>query len=277
MTLEDTRRLGIEFERRVQTMIPEKELLEKLDTDTIYSYLNQYQDKYIHEIYRNIDGIPSGSKLQTHVDSVLQPLISSDIINIQDKENSDVINNLGSITDSNGIEIIDCARSVIYPLPDDFYMYLKSVSKVTKTYSFRAGSEAKDTNIKILPNQLLSQNDLWNVIETPHDSLRILRYPIACLTEVLSNTNKKTLTVIYDQYTEPTGIRVTYYRQPKRFDIMTSTACELPIDAFEELVSGAVDLYVQYVAGAEARKKQLERARQQAAEEQERRNKKDED
>lgn len=71
MTLEDTRRLGIEFERRVQTMIPEKELLEKLDTDTIYSYLNQYQDKYIHEIYRNLDSIPSGSKLQTHVDSVL--------------------------------------------------------------------------------------------------------------------------------------------------------------------------------------------------------------
>ena len=55
MTLEDTRRLGIEFERRVQTMIPDTEFLEKLDTETIYSYLNQYQDKYVHEIYRNLD------------------------------------------------------------------------------------------------------------------------------------------------------------------------------------------------------------------------------
>jgi hypothetical protein len=40
MTLEDTRRLGMEFERRVQTMIPEKQFLEKLDTETIYSFLN---------------------------------------------------------------------------------------------------------------------------------------------------------------------------------------------------------------------------------------------
>lgn len=66
-----TRQLGIEFERRVQTMIPEKEFLDKLDTETIYSFLNQYQDKYVHEIYRNLDNIPSGSKLSAHTESVL--------------------------------------------------------------------------------------------------------------------------------------------------------------------------------------------------------------
>lgn len=45
---------------------------------------------------------------------------------------------------------------------------------------------------------------------------------------------------------------------------MTSTPCELPVDAFEELVSGAVDLYVQYVAGAEAnRRRQQEAVKQQ--------------
>ena len=38
MTLEQTRLLGIEFERRIQTMIPDREL-EKLDTETIYSFL----------------------------------------------------------------------------------------------------------------------------------------------------------------------------------------------------------------------------------------------
>jgi hypothetical protein len=42
MTLEQTRLLGIEFERRVQTMIPETEFSLKLDTETIYSYLNQF-------------------------------------------------------------------------------------------------------------------------------------------------------------------------------------------------------------------------------------------
>lgn len=55
MTLAETRQLGIEFERRVQTMIPETEFLGKLDTDTIYSYINQYQDKLINELYRSVD------------------------------------------------------------------------------------------------------------------------------------------------------------------------------------------------------------------------------
>ena len=40
MTLAQTRQLGIEFERRVQTMMPEREFLDKLDTQTIYSFLN---------------------------------------------------------------------------------------------------------------------------------------------------------------------------------------------------------------------------------------------
>ena len=57
------------------------------------------------------------------------------------------------------------------------------------------------------------------------------------------------------------GIKLSYYKQPSRFSLMTNTKCELPLDAFEELVSGAVDLYVQYVAGAEARKRQLDEAR----------------
>ena len=80
MTLDETRQMGIEFERRVQTMIPEKELLEKLDTETIYSFLNQYQDKYIHDIYRSLDAIPSGSKISAHVESVLQSLLKRDWI-----------------------------------------------------------------------------------------------------------------------------------------------------------------------------------------------------
>jgi hypothetical protein len=40
------------------------------------------------------------------------------------------------------------------------------------------------------------------------------------------------------------------------------------MEAFESLVSGAVDLYVQYVAGAEVRKRQLvEQAKQRSRKE----------
>lgn len=275
MTLEDTRRLGIEFERRVQTMIPEKEFIEKLDTETIYSFLNQYQDRYIHEIYRNLDNIASGTKLSAHVESILQNMLATKELLI-DEHGVDAQNYTKSVFDSNNVSIIDTARSVVYKLPENYYMYVRSVSNVSTTYSFKGGSSESQSKIRIIPNELISQSDIWKLIETPYDSLRILRYPAAAITKsngfmkaeggnyVADTTEYPTLTVLYDQYTTPKGIKVTYYKQPAKFSLMTSTPCELPIDAFEDLVSGAVDLYVQYVAGAEAnRRRQQEAAKQQ--------------
>lgn len=268
MTIEDTRRLGIEFERRVQTMIPDTEFLEKLDTETIYSFLNQYQDKYVHEIYRNLDQIQSGSHLSAHVESVLQSLISEAEMLVANEE--DVIENTSTTIQIGEGTIGATGRSVSYRLPKDFYMYIRSVSQVSKTFAFRSnvntGQEDIALPIRVIPNQLTSQSDVWKLIETPHDTLRILRYPAATLGNI---DDEKVLTVIYDQYTTPVGIKLSYYKQPSHFSLMTNTKCELPLDAFEELVSGAVDLYVQYVAGAEARKRQLDEARRQAAKEQE--------
>ena len=271
MTLEETRQLGIEFERRVQTMIPDKEILEKLDSETVFSFLNQYQDKYIHDIYRNLDNIPARSKISAHVEAVLQSLLREEEISINA---SGVINNISSITDPNGITISDTGRSVIYPLSSQFYLYIRSVSNVSSTYSFKSASSGNNDSIRVLPNELVSQNEVWKLIETPHDSLRILRHPAAVLSKYKSN--KPTLTVIYDQYTTPLGVKVLYYAEPQHFDVMTSTACELPMDAFDDLVTGAVDLYVDYVAGAEANKRRRQEALQRQQERQNRR-KDDED
>lgn len=263
MTLLETRQLGIEFERRVQTMIPDREY-DKLDTETIYSFLNQFQDKYIHDIFRNLDNIQSGTKLSAHVESILQSLLRDDEILVTA---DGVIENTSSIVDSNGVVISDTGRSITYPLSKQFYMYVRSVSKVNNTFSFKG--QDNNSSIRILPNDLVSQNDVWKLIETPHNSLRILRHPAAVLSKY-NATGKPTLTVIYDQYTNPLGIKVLYYAQPAHFDLMTSTPCELPMDAFEELVSGAVDLYVDYVAGAEAKKRQKQEAAQKRAREDQR-------
>lgn len=258
MTIEQTRQLGIEFERRVQTMIPEREY-NKLDSETIFSFLNQYQDKYIHDIYRNLDNIPSGTKLSAHIEAVLQAMLRDDEISIGDA----ISDTVDSITDPNGIAISDTGRSVVYPLPEQFYMYVRSVSKVSTTFSFKSSDNSDNINMRVLPNELVSQNDVWKLIETPHNSLRILRHPAAVLSRYYENKyneNIPTITVLYDQYTTPLGIKVLYYAQPAHFDIMTNTACELPMDVFDDLVTGAVDLYVNYVAGAEARKRQQQEA-----------------
>ena len=92
--------------------------------------------------------------------------------------------------------------------------------------------------------------------------MRILRSPIVWLAD------ENGLGAFYDRYTEPQSIVLEYYRVPNYMNLMTSTPCELPMEMFEQLVSGAVDLYVQYVAGAEVRKRQLvEQAKQQSRKE----------
>lgn len=253
MTLNETRQLGIEFERRIQTMIPEKEF-DKLDTETIYSFLNQYQDRYIHDIYRNLDNIQSGTKLSSHVESVLQTLLKTSELTVAGNSNP-----------------IDTPLSIVCELPPDFDMYVRSTSIVSNTYNFKVSNNTNQ-GLKIIPNQFVSQNDAWKLFETPNNTLRILRQPAAILSK--NNVGECTLTVIHDRYTNIQKVGLTYYAKPAYFDIMTSTACELPIDVFDDIVSGAIDLYIQYVAGAEAnKKKQQEQLRKQQNEQ----NKKDEE
>lgn len=223
MTLDETRQLGIEFERRIQTMIPETETVSKLDTETIYSYLNQYQDKLIQELYRTVDQIPVANN-ESYVERLLQSLITK-----------------ADLTISNTRPI--CRAE----LPNDFGLYIRSYTAVNDTYRFKSDS----ANGGIVPNDIISEKDVNKLIQSPQDSMRILRRPIVWLAD------KNGLGAIYDRYTEPTGIVLEYYKRPQYMNLMTSTECKLPMEMFEQLVSGAVDLYVQYVAGAEARKRQM--------------------
>ena len=229
MTLTETRQLGIEFERRVQTMIPETEFLAKLDTDTIYSFINQYQDKLIQELYRTIDQVGSSNN-ETYLETLLNSMMETATLTLSDTA--------------------PIRRS---ELPADFGLYIKSYSNVSNTYRYRQSGQ----NQGILPNKLISIKDVNEVLSRPQDSMRIIRSPFVWLAD------ENGLGSLYDSYTTPTSIYLEYYRLPHYMDLMTSTACELPVEMFEQLVSGAVDLYVQYAAGAEARKKQMQQAQQQ--------------
>ena len=263
MNLEQTRQLGIEFDRRIQTLIPDTEFAQKLDTETIYSFLNQYQDKYVHEIYKNLDNIPSGTKLSYHIEAVLQSMLSTyePVLYGDHTYTSNVEVNYDDYP------IVDTARSYTFKLPENFYMYIRSVSKVSSTVSYRGYDD--HTGIIIIPNQLMSQNEVSKIIETPYDSLRILRQPVVVLNQYYSK--KPTITLIFDRYTKVEGLRIVYYKQPSYFNIMDKTCCELPMEVFDDIVTGAVDLYIDYAAGAEANK----RRRQEEMQRMQRENNKD--
>ena len=234
MTKEQTRQLGIEFERRVQVMDFDTEFQQKLDTETIYSFLNQYQDKFIHDIYKQLDQISSTSKISSYVETILRGLLKTYQQNV---------------SANNGVYTIT--------LPSDFGLYLSSSTLASKSYRMN-----NENGSGVIPNILVSQTDADKLMTRPQDSMRIIRQPIAKL------NNDNTLSVLCDRYTTPSAFGMTYYKIPKYMNLMTSDNCELPMDVFEDLVSGAVDMYVQYAAGAEARKKQIEQQQSQNAKEQ---------
>ena len=230
MTLKETRQLGIEFERRVQTMIPETEIVSKLDTETIYSYLNQYQDKFIHELYKALDQIPTPSKPSAYVESILRGLLTTNESMCMDK--------------GNGKFYID--------LPIDFGMYVDSYTIVSDSHRYKNLNGAGE-----IPNTLISKTKAQEFKTRPQDSMRIMRQPIA----YLGGDNK--IVVMYDKYTDPISFKMSYYRTPGYMNLFEEKPCELNIDVFDDLVTGAVDLYVQYVAGAEARKRQMQEQQKQ--------------
>lgn len=256
MSIEETRQLGIEFERRVQTMIPETEFFRKLDTETIYSFLNQYQDKYINDIYRNLDRVPSGTKLSAHIEKILQKMLQR--VKIKDD----------SIVEYTGSSWLDSLKWRVYKLPNDFGMYINSLSETTSSFGFKQKFEYDRFKVGILANKLISQNDVDQFFGNKYDNLRILRTPVVTLNMFDGDT--PTIKVIHDRYTTVVGLILQYYKKPAYFDIMNSTPCELPIEAFDDIVTGAVELYVQYVAGAEAKRRQQQEAAQRTAREDQR-------
>jgi len=154
-------------------------------------------------------------------------------------------------------------------------MYVKSDSIVSKYYRFKSDYTINTSNqTNSVSNTFSNQKEVEKISEGPNDNLKILRNPVAYLnnfggTEVLS--------VLHDRYTKIDAVNLTYYKKPSHFGIVSeannieqsvqkeypyykSVDCELPDSAFDDLVAGAVDLYVNYVAGAEARKRQMNEA-----------------
>ena len=226
MTIEQTRQLGIEFERRLQTMFPAAKTVAKVDTEDIYSFLNQYQLQYIQQLYLSEDQAQSQTRPSILVQDILRTLIKhSRLTHGAFDYSADIDNHT-------------------FALPSDYYQYIRSVSIVRGTY------KGHSTN-KIVPNVLAKQSEVSSAIESYYDDGRILRNPIV----VLEGDRIK---VVHDQYTTVGAVDLTYLRLPSQFDVLTNTACELPYECFGDLVAGALDLYIRHIQPTQQKPKNEE-------------------
>lgn len=224
MTREETRKLGIEFERRLIEVYPQFASEQKLSTDAIYSFLSEFQTQYVKILYSTEDDFQRGTRRAKRISDVSRSLIRR--VNI--KTSND-----------------DC----IYSLPDNYAMYVRSESIVTKNYK----SDKVLENGVITPNILVKQEDVDNVINAYYNYKGIIKNPLVVFENTSYTSNQ--FKVISDIYTQIESVDLTYYCQPNAFNVLkfddndqsagaVHSYCSLPYSCFEELVSGAVDMYL---------------------------------
>ncbi len=236
MTLTETRQLGIEVERRLQTILPTLKLQDKLDTEDIYAFLNQFQKQYIDMIYSSADSVESGTRAAVILEDVIRTLNAHTILTSTDEESSSHFD--------------EAYKS--YKLPDDYYRYIRSVSKVTGTYK-------NPDIIAYVSNVLIKESDANKVINQAYDKHRILRNPAVILES--GDTSAGTIKIIHDEYTQIDEVDLTYIKLPGDFSILTNTPCELPYTCFEALVSGTVDLYIRHLTSTQPKQQKQEAER----------------
>lgn len=227
------REMQIEFERRITLMNPDFELKEKLTSDTIFSFLNAYTERYVRINYLSEDQVQDNTRALKKVQDSLKGLIVRDVFDVTTKDS----NNTDDTTDR--IE-----------LPSDYFLYIRSNSLLSKNYKLEE-EIVEPNNYIVTPNKAIREDNVDKIISTYYNQAILLNpYVVLNSGNATSDNNKLFLNVIHDKYTTIKKVDLVYYRKPKKFDVIGVDGvnvldhCELPDNVHMEIVEGAVEMFI---------------------------------
>ena len=227
------REMQVEFERRIQLMNPNFELTEKLTSDTIFSFLNAYCERFVRNNYLQEDMVQDGTRQQKKNADALKGLITRQTLTIATKDSYN--------TDKTSDRAI---------LPTNYFLYIRSNSLISKNYKLDT-EILLEADYVVTPNKTIREDDVEKIISTYYNKT-ILRNPYV----VLNNGNESDadrnlyINIIHDEYTIIKKLDLVYYRKPKRFDVIGVDSltvfdeCELPENVHMEIVEGAVEMFI---------------------------------
>ena len=214
-------------------MNPDFELKEKLTSDTIFSFLNAYTERYVRINYLQEDQVLDGTRAQKKNADALKGLIVRGLYEVDTKD----ANNTDKISDR-------------VKLPEDYFLYIRSNSMISKNYKIET-EISNPTDYVITPNKTIREDDVEKIISTYYNKAIMLNPYVVLNAGNNADTQKSIyINIIHDEYTVIKKLDLVYYRKPKKFDVIgvdgvnVLNKCELPDNVHMEIVEGAVEMFI---------------------------------
>lgn len=229
----NSRAMQIEFERRITLMNPNFGLAEKLTSDTIFSFLNAYTERYVRLNYLQEDAVQDGTRAQKKNADALKGLITRGLCAVEAKDE----NNTDKTSDR-------------VSLPSDYFLYIRSNSLISKNYKIEEEIQNEQDYV-VTSNKTIREDDVEKVISTYYNKAIVLNpYVVLNAGNNADEEKKLYLNVIHDEYTTIKKVDLVYYRKPKKFDVIGVDGvnvldhCELSENVHMEIVEGAVEMFI---------------------------------
>ena len=233
-----TREMQIEFERSIASIDPTLKLASKLDTNTIFYFLNVAQERYIKELFASSD-LKTEESNQIRLDNIRNLITRVKALATVDEPVLPIGNVYIVYPDVNELPTgttLNTNGGIVVALPTDYMFYVKSDSKLSATYT---SATAK----KWVQNIKMDSIDI-NALLVNNFNRPIFRNPFI----VLESTNY----IIYkDYYTDIYNIELTYIRKPKTLVLtvvnssIETAECELANQTHRDIISLATAIFIE--------------------------------